>query len=139
TVNVRNFGAAGNGLSDDTAAIQKAIDESKPGDTILIPAGRYHLSKPLALLSHRSYRGEKGSKLLGVSGWFSFLTPWNSAAEITIGDLIFDGAGIAFQGDNMPARRIRVTNCTFQNIIADNQNWTTHYAIFIPAGLVDSS
>ena len=40
-VDVRRFGAAGDGTSDDTAAFQRAID-ALPGDggTVHVPAGR---------------------------------------------------------------------------------------------------
>ena len=45
TINVRQFGAKGNGLSDedDTAAIQAAINVSY-GKTLYVPAGSYHIN-----------------------------------------------------------------------------------------------
>ena len=42
-VSVKDYGAVGDGTTDDTAAIQKAIDEN-PGKTIALPEGRYLLS-----------------------------------------------------------------------------------------------
>ncbi len=44
SVNVKDFGAKGNGSSDDTAAIQKAIDSLKTGGTVYIPKGIYMVS-----------------------------------------------------------------------------------------------
>ena len=42
TVNVRDTGAKGDGLADDTAAIQKAIDRvATKGGTVLVPEGVY--------------------------------------------------------------------------------------------------
>lgn len=45
-VNVKDFGAVGDGVTDDTAAIQAAIDSS---NNIFIPAGVYNISKPLVI------------------------------------------------------------------------------------------
>ena len=42
--NVRFFGACGDGKTDDTAAIQKAIDSLKNGGTVYVPAGTYMCS-----------------------------------------------------------------------------------------------
>jgi hypothetical protein len=42
-INVRDFGATGNGTTDDTAAIQAAINATPYGGKLYIPAGRYKL------------------------------------------------------------------------------------------------
>ena len=43
-VNVKDFGAAGDGVTDDTAAIQAALDS---GNTVYIPAGTYKITSSL--------------------------------------------------------------------------------------------
>jgi hypothetical protein len=51
-VNVLDYGAVGNGTTDDTAAIQAAIDEmegSGNGGVVYIPQGRYKLTSNLTL------------------------------------------------------------------------------------------
>lgn len=40
-INVKEFGAVGNGVSNDTFAVKKAIDHMKPGDTLHFPSGVY--------------------------------------------------------------------------------------------------
>ena len=45
--NVKDFGARGDGITDDTAAIQAAIDASLPGGKVYFPAGVYRMSAPL--------------------------------------------------------------------------------------------
>ncbi len=41
TLNVRDHGAKGDGVTDDTAAIQAAIELAKVGDTVVVPSGRF--------------------------------------------------------------------------------------------------
>lgn len=50
--NVKDYGATGNGTSDDTAAIQAAINAAQPANGIvLLPAGTYIVSTPLSVTS----------------------------------------------------------------------------------------
>ncbi len=58
--NVRDFGAVGNGVTDDTAALQNAI---RGGGIVQIPAGRY-LTGTLYLCSGLDLRFEPGAVLL---------------------------------------------------------------------------
>ena len=57
---VRTFGAKGDGVTDDTAAIQAAIDSLTTGGTVIIPAGLYIVkpSTPIILDSGISIVGE---------------------------------------------------------------------------------
>ena len=49
-VNVRDFGAVGNGTIDDTDSIQQAIDSlADSGGTVFFPAGRYYVTGQLVL------------------------------------------------------------------------------------------
>jgi hypothetical protein len=57
TIDVRTTGALGNGVHDDTAAIQAAINAlPTTGGTVTIPAGHYmvNATKPIKLRSHTS-------------------------------------------------------------------------------------
>ena len=54
--NARDYGAYGNGISDDTAALQKALDEC---DTVYLPQGTYLLSDTL--------RMREGNSLIGLN------------------------------------------------------------------------
>ena len=63
TLNVRRFGAVGDGVHDDTPAIQAAINCCPPKGRVLIPAGEYHVL-PIFLKSHVRVEIQKGATLL---------------------------------------------------------------------------
>ena len=62
TLNVRRFGALGDGLHDDTPALQAAIACCPPSGRVLVPRGEY-LTGPLFLKSHIRLEVEKGAAL----------------------------------------------------------------------------
>lgn len=55
---VRQHGAKGDGVSDDTAAIQKAINETATGGTIFFPAGHYPVTATLVVNKTLTLSGE---------------------------------------------------------------------------------
>lgn len=62
--NIRDYGAAGDGATLDTQAIQRAIDACGPGETVLLPQGTY-LSGALFLHSDMHFCIEECATLLG--------------------------------------------------------------------------
>ena len=60
SLNVRRFGAAGDGDHDDTAALQAAILCCPAGGRVLIPAGNYKTG-PLFLKSHVTVEWQEGA------------------------------------------------------------------------------
>ncbi len=62
TLNVKRFGAQGDGKSDDTPFLQAAIMCCPEGGRVLIPAGNY-LTGPLFLKSHLTLEIQKGATL----------------------------------------------------------------------------
>ena len=63
-LNVRSFGAVGDGKTDDTSALQTCILACPPEGTVYVPAGTY-LTRPLFLKSRISLWLEKEATLLG--------------------------------------------------------------------------
>ncbi|MGB8370729.1 MAG: glycoside hydrolase family 28 protein [Verrucomicrobiia bacterium] len=65
-LNVRTFGAVGDGTTKDTAAFQKAIDAcaAANGGEVMVPAGNYLIGS-IELKSYTILRLEKGANLLG--------------------------------------------------------------------------
>jgi len=63
-LSVTAFGAIGDGVADDTAAIQAAIQSCPPGGVVVFPAGAW-LSAPLFLKSNVDLILERGARLIG--------------------------------------------------------------------------
>jgi polygalacturonase len=64
-LNVRDFGAVGDGKTLDTDAINRAIAAAEPGSTILLPAGTY-LSFSVRLRSNLTLHLDRGATLLAA-------------------------------------------------------------------------
>jgi hypothetical protein len=74
--NVKNFGAAGNGVSDDTAAIQAAHNAAP---VVYYPAGDYKISSTINLSANSSIIGA-GSLPTNVGAtWFTRISPTTNA------------------------------------------------------------
>lgn len=89
-VNVKEYGAVGDGVTDDTQAIQKAISI---GGTIYFPKGKYILTSPL-LLNQVELRGEYKKSILSfflASGEYAILL--QDATNTKISNLIIERAG----------------------------------------------
>ncbi|MDT3331392.1 glycosyl hydrolase family 28-related protein [Microbacterium sp. KSW-18] len=71
-VNVRDFGAKGDRVTDDTAAIQAALNAA-PGGTVVFPPGIYSISAPLAPMPRTTLRGEGADAL-----YPNFTTDWQT-------------------------------------------------------------
>jgi glycerophosphoryl diester phosphodiesterase len=71
------YGAKGDGTTDDTAAIQAAINACAPGGIIYIPHGRYRTSAPLVVPPTVTVRGAHANMMGGpdISDPLCFLQP----------------------------------------------------------------
>jgi hypothetical protein len=67
TVSVKDFGAVGDGVADDTAAIQAALDSAKQ---VFFPAGTYYITSTVVLYRDNSIIGEgaENSTILYAAG-----------------------------------------------------------------------
>ncbi len=65
-VNVRDFGAVGDGRTDDTSAIQTAINCLPKNARLFFPEGRY-ITAPLCLKSHTTLEIKAGAAIVGIA------------------------------------------------------------------------
>jgi polygalacturonase len=123
--NVREFGAKGDGIHFDTAAIQRALDAcADSGGTVEFPAGTY-LSKPLTLHSQTTVKLDAGATLQAGTNQSDFMKQpgdWLKATRnsdfipfiggkhltnVTLTGGVIDGGGAAWWGEAEKARRIK--------------------------------
>jgi hypothetical protein len=133
TINVTRDGAVTNDGVDNTKAIQKAIDDSAAGDTILFPPGTYGVSSTIVFKSGRDYSGAGATLKRTGPGGFAACTEYDRGKNMLIEGLTFNSAGLAFTGSGkVKASKIRVRDCSFTNIRQKVYPFDT--GIYIPIG-----
>jgi len=140
-VSVRAFGAQGNGIADDTLAIQRAIDQLYLNDStkgsiasrtkLIFEAGEYKISAPLRIPPYANLQGAGKDKTVirqignfsvaysvdsdstpGVYTTLSNMSEANQPQYIDISDMTFKNSVAGFPGLEILA----VKNSTFKNI-----------------------
>jgi hypothetical protein len=73
-ISVTDFGAKGDGVTDDTLAIQSAFDSLRDGEIVIFPAGTYVVRKNTALAGYPNndqpcleLRGKTGVRVVGMN------------------------------------------------------------------------
>ena len=142
-VNVKDFGAVGDGVTDDSIAVSSAIAHLFATDknTLFFPDGTYHFANPVVIafasVSNRGLRlvgtsmpgfvGTRpgGTKITGASG-IEALFIFTKVNPATIGGYSFECANIDFNGNSFgvgsaivnkvgggPMRLFNVSSCNF--------------------------
>jgi polygalacturonase len=118
--NVRDFGAAGNGTTNDTPAIERAINAASTagGGTVEFPSGTYRAGGTIHLKSNITVMLDAGSTVTGSSSGYDAAEPNPNSAFQDFGHSHFHNA--MFFGD-------RLTNIGFvgSGTIDGNNNLIT--------------
>jgi hypothetical protein len=123
-VNVKDFGAVGDGVTDDTAAIQAAIDSLVSGGTVLLPAGSYKVTSQIQIQKPISLVGSLGNTFLlsnmatGTILNLSTASPWPFDSGPTINGIIFKSSIVRSSGEFIKCSGVyyvSIINCQFLN------------------------
>lgn len=144
---VKNFGAVGDGVVDDTAALQAAINSAAP-IVRCIPGAIYLLSTPLnCSVAGQTFDGN-GAKILKDAGFVGTQLIGISAANVTVENFEVDGGDSAARGigatnataDGLTIRGNHIYNCVrginatnVENVVIERNyvHDVTTYGIFI--------
>jgi hypothetical protein len=140
SVSVKDFGAVGDGVTDDTAAIQAAIDSLPPpvvdydipgfykgGGIIYLPSGTYKLSAPIVLTHNSTLQGDTvGASVLTAATnidiiqmkFGSVSAPRYTINSVSIKDLQIDGDGVVEAGitNRYGSESRPISYCSFENV-----------------------
>ena len=129
--NVKDFGAIGDGVADDTAAIQDTINYANPlGLTVFLPAGKYKISSGLTISNTTDSvafdfkasmmgEGSAATSIIATSGNYDMLTILGGSgagvqSHQTIKGIFFqrsDATRACISGDNLAFIRMDDVTC----------------------------
>jgi len=149
TITPQQFGATGNGQTDDTNAIQSAINALPSGATLNFgdASKTYLISRMLILKPSAAYAGEATIRLRSSASLGTVMAALMSGGsdDVTVTGLTFDankvGEGLALgvQGsDGTPVRNVSIVNVTFRNTLA-TATGNTGAALYDPSGLENAT
>lgn len=121
TISVKDFGAVGDGSTDDSTVFQEAIDAGN--GEIFVPNETYAIVdiKPNSSTNKLVISGEEGATLTGYAGGgdrSGILIDGSSDVEIVLDNVTFDDFELGVNQDSSYEDFVtfRAHNCTFKNI-----------------------
>lgn len=132
-IDVKVFGAKGDGVTDDTFAIQSAIQFIPRGGLLHFPAGQY-LTSPLALKSHITLEFAEGASLVGSPNKADYPILPGEIPDMYTGESLHFGC---FEGNAVPMYQALITAEYAQDVTivgpgcvdgnAHNSSWWTTF------------
>jgi hypothetical protein len=121
-VSIKDFGAIGDGLTDDTLAIQRALAAH---DSVFVPSGIYLITQPLELGSHQTLVGAGQTATIKANAMVNILEI--GASYVTVQNLRLESGniGIKLYGKNGPC---------VNNAISDVTTWQAQTGILLDGG-----
>ena len=148
-LNVNTFGAKGDGKTDDTAALQLAINSTPASGTLTFgsPGNVYLISARLVFLPNRIYEGNSTIRMNSSTVPHTAIAKlaYGAANSVSFSGLTFDangvGGGIQIAVDGagaIPADSFTLANTVIRNTTASPAGpWDS--AVYAPVGLTHSS
>jgi hypothetical protein len=132
TVSVKDFGAVGDGVTDDTAAIQAAVDANLQS-IIYFPNSTYKITSPIQLNTNVFLQGE----VFNFGG--TQIVPYDCAAFVIDGDLVPGGYAFNVRIKDMFINCTNVTNSQDYIVYLNNAYRVELENIRIQNAIVSSS
>lgn len=139
TLNVKDFGAKGDGVSDDTKFIQAAILSCPKDSRVLIPAGTYKITS-LFLKSNLNLELAKGAELLAITERYEYpmfpalIESYDETDEYNLG---------TWEGNPLPMFAAIITGIDVENVLiygegtingnASRENWWHNPKVMVGA------
>jgi hypothetical protein len=136
-VSVKEFGAKGDGVSDDTAAIQRAINAVANGTTIKFPSGTYITSNFIVKnRSGLSFVGEGRNSVIKQKTGALRIATFEGVRDVVITKLSFDANGIKSYGGVVfyAATGVRIENNSFVDSAPKPVGSTDRYSFVFAKG-----
>ena len=123
TVSVKDFGAVGDGVANDTVVIQAAINSLPSGGTLTFPPGNYKCNSGLTVSANDVILVfEGGAKLSYTTPTLSLLTVTGLRCKLFNATIdapaVFDGtnAAVTYAVVNVQAENFAAESCTLNNV-----------------------
>ena len=132
SVNVITFGAVGDGIADDTAAIQLALDHLKSGGgTVHFPVGTYKVTGSVCFYSNQALLFEQGATILQGAAinnlMMNYSTSDKGGYDATENVLI---EGATFDGGSYTTNNTLLGICHSKNITIRDCRFLNAYGIW---------
>ncbi len=121
-VSVKDFGAVGDGLSDDTLAFQKAMAAH---DFVFVPSGHYIITNSIEISSGKVLAGAGDTSLIETSLSIPLILISGGYAKISGVKLFGGDVGLKFSGLDAPC---------VQNAVVDVSIWQAQTGILLDGG-----
>jgi len=131
-LNVKDYGATGNGITDDTVAVQAALTAATSGATVWFPPGTYVMMGVNGSgRSGVSLRGVRGKSILkykaaptsSMIGWNQTSAPSTNDSKLTFEGLTFKGLSALSEMQYLLSLSavddVRIDNCDFLQFSGD--------------------
>lgn len=128
---VKAFGAVGDNSTDDTLAIQAAIDAVAPGGTVFFPNGTYRVTSVLTVTTTMTLCGESGDAILYQFGGTSDIMSV-SGTDVRVCGLEFriNATGTRYSQLIITGANCVVENCRFIQATC-NVSSTQYWCIYV--------
>lgn len=124
TVSVKDFGAVGDNATDDTTAIQLAVNSG--AKVVYIPSGTYKVTGVITVPNGVSISGqETGSSTISALSGFTISNDtavlyWVNASNCTVENITIQGNSATLTGANYGIKFKTGSNNTIRNVVVNN-------------------